>query len=193
MQPSVPTPSRAEAGQAAALTVRRPIVLIGLMGVGKTTVGRRLAARLRLPFVDSDTEIEHVSGYSIPEMFDRYGEDSFRDGERRVVKRLIDGGPMVMATGGGVFINPETRAIILERTTAVWLDADVGVLAERVRRRDTRPLLRGQDAGAILARLAAERRPLYAQAHLHVRTEALPHARAVDAIVDALWQRGEHL
>lgn len=193
MQPPAPTPLGTGAARIADLVVRRPIVLIGLMGVGKSTVGRRLAARLRLPFVDSDTEIEQVSGYSIPEMFDRFGEDSFRDGERRVVKRLIEGGPMVMATGGGVFVNPDTRAVILERTTAVWLDADVQVLAERVGRRDTRPLLRGQDAGAVLARLAAERRPLYAQAHLHVRTQALPHARAVDAILAALATRGERL
>lgn len=188
-----PTSSSTGAASTATLTVRRPIVLIGLMGVGKSTVGRRLATRLRLPFVDSDVEIEQVSGYSIPEMFDRFGEDSFRDGERRVVKRLINGGPMVMATGGGVFISPETRQIILERTTAVWLDADVDVLAQRVGRRDTRPLLRGQDAGAVLTRLAAERRPFYAQAHLHVRTEALPHARAVEAIVEALATRGDAL
>ncbi len=175
---------------AARLVVTRPIVLIGLMGVGKSTVGKRLAMRLGLPFVDSDDEIEEVSGYSIAEMFARFGEESFRDGERRVVRRLIDGGPKVMATGGGVFVNPQTRAAILERTTAVWMDADVAVLAERVRRRDTRPLLRGQDAGAVLTRLAAERRPVYEQAHLHVRTQAVPHARAVDAIMAAL--RGWH-
>lgn len=175
------------------LSVTRPIVLIGLMGVGKSTVGKRLAARLGLPFVDSDEEIEEVSGYTIAEMFERFGEASFRDGERRVVQRLIDGGPCVMATGGGVFINPDTRAVILARATAVWLDADVGVLAERVRRRDTRPLLRGQDAGEVLTRLAAERRPIYAEAHLHVRTEAVPHARAVDAILAALQARAERL
>ena len=175
------------------LRITRPIVLIGLMGVGKSTVGKRLAARLGLPFVDSDEEIEEVSGYTIPEMFTRFGEASFRDGERRVVKRLIDGGPKVMATGGGVFINPETRAVILARATAVWLDADVDVLAERVRRRDTRPLLQGQDAGEVLTRLAAERRPIYAEAHLHVRTEAVPHARAVEAIMDALRIREDLL
>lgn len=176
-----------------ALTIRRPIVLIGLMGVGKSTVGRRLAARLGLPFVDSDEEIEGVSGYTIAEMFTRFGEESFRDGERRVVKRLIAGGPKVVATGGGVFINPETRAIILERATAVWLDAAIEVVAERATRRNTRPLLAGQDAAAVLARLAAERRPIYAQAHLHVRTEALPHARAVDAIIARLRERADAL
>lgn len=178
---------------AATLTLRRPIVLIGLMGVGKSTVGRRLAARLGLPFVDSDAEIEEVSGYSIAEMFARYGEESFRDGERRVVKRLIAGGPKVVATGGGVFINPETRAMILAQATAVWLDAEVDVLAERATRRGTRPLLVGQDASAVLARLAAERRPIYAEAHLHVRTEAVPHALAVDAIVARLHERAETL
>ena len=170
----------------AAFVVHRPIVLIGLMGVGKSTVGKRLAARLGLPFVDSDEEIEGVSGYSISEMFDRFGEASFRDGERRVVGRLIEGAPKVVATGGGVFMNPDTRAMILARATAVWLDADIGVLAERVRRRDTRPLLHGQDAGEVLARLAAERRPIYAEAHLHVQTESAPHSRAVDAIMAAL-------
>jgi len=189
MEPPAPPPAARPLDGIAELTIRRPIVLVGLMGVGKSTVGRRLAARLRLPFVDSDTEIEQVSGYTIPEMFDRFGEASFRDGERRVVKRLIDGRPKVMAT----FLNPETRAIILERATVVWLDADVAVLAERVARRDTRPLLRGQDAAAVLLRLADERRHIYAQAHLHVRTEAVPHARAVDAVIDALASRAEAL
>ena len=176
-----------------ALKITRPIVLIGLMGVGKSTVGKRLAARLGLPFVDSDEEIEEVSGYTVAEMFARFGEASFRDGERRVVRRLVDGGPKVMATGGGVFMNPETRGVVLARATAVWLDADVEVLAERVRRRDTRPLLHGQDAGAVLTRLAAERRPIYAEAHFHVRTEAVPHARAVDAILAALATRPDIL
>lgn len=173
----------------ATLTIDRPIVLIGLMGVGKTTVGRRLAARLGLPFVDSDAEIEEVSGYTIAEMFARFGEESFRDGERRVVTRLLGGTPKVLATGGGVFINPFTRAAILERATAVWLDAEVDVLAERATRRGGRPLLAGRDAGAVLARLDAERRPIYAEAHVHIRTEALPHARAVDAIVAKLLAR----
>lgn len=173
----------------ATLTIRRPIVLVGLMGVGKTTVGRRLAARLGLPFVDSDVEIEEVSGYSIAEMFARFGEESFRDGERRVVTRLLGGGPKVLATGGGVFINPRTRAAILERATAVWLDAEVGVLVERATRRNTRPLLAGGDAGAVMARLDAERRPIYAEAHVHIRTEAVPHGRAVDAIIAQLLAR----
>lgn len=179
--------------QAATLTIRKPIVLIGLMGVGKSTVGRRLAARLGLPFVDSDAEIEEVSGYSISEMFARYGEESFRDGERRVVKRLIAGGPKVVATGGGVFINPETRAIIMAQATAVWLDAAIDVLAERATRRNTRPLLIDRNAAEVIARLAAERRPIYAEAHLHVRTEALPHARAVDTIIARLHERAEAL
>jgi len=175
------------------LTISRPIVLIGLMGVGKSTVGRRLAVRLGVPFVDSDAEIEQVSGYSIAEMFARFGEESFRDGERRVVRRLVDGGPKVVATGGGVFINPETRAIILERATAVWLDADIGVLAERVTRRNVRPLLNNKNPSEVLARLAAERRPIYAEAHVHVRTEAVPHGKAVDAIIAGLRERAEAL
>lgn len=156
------------------------------MGAGKSTVGRRLAARLRLPFVDSDAEIEAVTGFSVAEMFDRYGEDSFRDGEKRVVRRLLDGGPQVIATGGGVFINEETRALILARAIAVWLDAPLDVLAERVGRRATRPLVRNSDPATVLARLAAARNPVYAEAHLHVRSETMPHGRTVEAIVEAL-------
>lgn len=165
----------------------RPIVLIGLMGVGKTTVGRRLAARLRLPFVDSDHEIEAAAGLPIAEMFDRYGEAQFRDGERRVIARLIDGRPKVIATGGGAFMNDQTRALILDRATAVWLDADIAVLAERVARRPgTRPLLEGREPHAALAAIAAIRNPVYALAPVHVRSDPLPHDATVDAILRAL-------
>ena len=122
----------------------KPIVLVGLMGVGKSTVGRRLATRMRLPFVDADTEIEAAAGMSITDIFDRFGEAHFRDGERRVIARLMDGLPKVIATGGGAFINDDTRALILESALAIWLDANTAVLADRVGRRDTRPLLRGQ-------------------------------------------------
>lgn len=165
----------------------RPIVLVGLMGVGKSTVGRRLAARLGLAFVDADREIEAAAGLSIPEIFERFGEAHFRDGERRVIARLIDGRRKVVATGGGAFVQPDTRALILDRATAVWLDADLDTLAERVRRRPgTRPLLDGRDARAALAELAAVRNPLYAQAHVHIRSEPLPHDSTVDAILRAL-------
>lgn len=169
----------------------RSIVLVGLMGVGKTTVGRRLAARLGLPFVDADHEIETAAGMTVKEIFERFGEAHFRDGERRVIARLIAGEPCVLATGGGAFMNAETRALILERATAIWLDADVKVLADRVGRagrRDTRPLLIGRDPLDVLTELAAVRNPIYALAPIHVRSEPLPHEATVEAIVEALAQ-----
>ncbi len=156
------------------------------MGVGKSTVGRRLASRLHVPFVDADREIEIAAGLSISDIFARFGEDGFRDGERRVIARLIDGRPKVVATGGGAFINDQTRALILERTIAVWLDADIDVLVERVSRRDDRPLLRDRDPREALTELAARRNPVYALAPIHVRSEPLPHDATVDAILKAL-------
>lgn len=164
----------------------RSIVLVGLMGAGKSTVGRRLARRLGLDFVDSDDEIVRAADHSIPEIFDRFGEPSFRDGERRVIARLIAGEPKVIATGGGAFVNPDTRALILARCIAIWLDAPVDTLAERVSRRDTRPLVRGRDPAEVLERLAADRNPIYAAAHIHVKSEESPHHRAVEKIITAL-------
>ncbi|MFN3945406.1 MAG: shikimate kinase [Allosphingosinicella sp.] len=169
----------------------RPIVLVGLMGAGKTTVGRRLARRLGLPFVDADEEIERAAQRSIAEIFDRFGEAQFRDGERRVIARLIDGSTKVIATGGGAFMNPATRALILDRCVAVWLDADAATLAERVGRRDHRPLLRNRDPLPVLQDLAAVRNPLYAQAHIRIRSQGAPHERTVDEIVRALVERSE--
>lgn len=167
--------------------IDRPIVLIGLMGTGKSTVGKRLAARLHLPFVDADHEIEDAAGLSIPEIFERYGETEFRDGERRVLARLIDGKPKVIATGGGAFMQADTRALILEKGIAVWLDADIDVLVERVSRRDgSRPLLKDRDPRQALAELAAIRNPVYALAPIHIRSEPLPHEATVDAIIGAL-------
>ncbi len=164
----------------------RSIVLVGLMGVGKSTVGRRLAKRLGLPFVDSDEEIEKAADHKIAEIFDRFGEASFRDGERRVITRLIGGPPKVVATGGGAFLDERLRALILETCIAIWLDADIETLAERVSRRDHRPLLRGRDPVALLGQLAAVRNPIYAEAHLHIKSQSMPHDRAVDRIIDAL-------
>jgi shikimate kinase len=164
----------------------RCIVLVGLMGAGKSTVGRRLAKRLDRPFVDSDEEIERAADHSITEIFDRFGEPSFRDGERRVIQRLVGGVPKVIATGGGAFMDPATRALILERCVAVWLDADADTLAERVTRRDRRPLLRGKDPLPLLQELAAARNPIYALAHLHVVSHSVPHERAVERILEAL-------
>jgi shikimate kinase len=164
----------------------RPIVLVGLMGAGKSTVGRRLAKRLGLPFVDSDAEIELAADRSVSEIFDTFGEPSFRDGERRVIARLISGDPKVIATGGGAFVDPRTRALILERCTAIWLDADLETLAARVQRRDHRPLLRGKEPLPLLRELAERRNPLYAEAHIRIRSEATPHERAIEDILGAL-------
>jgi shikimate kinase len=164
----------------------RPIVLVGLMGVGKSTVGRRLASRLRLPFVDADHAIEEAAGMTIPEIFERFGEPYFRDGERRVIARLVDGRPKVIATGGGAFINDETRALILAEATAIWLNAHPDVLAERVGRRDTRPLLRGRNPRQVLAELAAVRNPIYAEAHIHIVSNKGPHESTVQAILKAI-------
>ena len=164
----------------------KPIVLVGLMGVGKSTVGRRLAMRLNVPFVDADHEIEAAAGMSVAEIFEKFGEPYFRDGERRVIARLIDGSSQVIATGGGAFINDETRALILDQGIAIWLDAPPHVLAERVKRRDTRPLLRDRDPHRVLADLAASRNPIYAQAPIRIASDQAPHESAVSAILRAI-------
>ena len=161
-------------------------MLVGLMGVGKSTVGRRLAQRLGLAFVDADTEIETAAGMTVAEIFDRFGEPYFRDGERRVLARLIDGKPKVIATGGGAFINEDTRRLILAEATAIWLAADTAVLAERVKRRDTRPLLRNRDPRDVLNELAAVRNPIYALAPIHVASHKAPHETTVAAILRAI-------
>jgi shikimate kinase len=164
----------------------RPVVLVGLMGVGKSTVGRRLARRLGLPFVDSDSAIEDAAGYSPAEIFERYGEKDFRDGERRLVARLVEGEPRVIATGGGAFIDPRTRQLLNERAITVWLDAPVDILTERTSRRDTRVQLRQGDPKQTLERLSEERRPSYEEAHVHVKSGDGAHKEVVEAIVEAL-------
>lgn len=164
----------------------RPVVLVGLMGVGKSTVGRRLARRLGIPFVDSDSEIEEAVGLPWGELFERYGEEDYRDGERRLVARLVDGEIKVIATGGGVFVDPRTRELLKERTITVWLDAPVDVLHERTSRRDTRPLLKNGDPKATLERLAEIERRACAEAHLHVKSGVGAHREVVDAILEAL-------
>lgn len=156
------------------------------MGVGKTTIGRRLARRLDVGFVDADHEIETAAGMSVSEIFERFGEAHFRDGERRVIARLIDGVPRIIATGGGAFMNADTRALILEQATAVWLDSDIATLAERVGRRNDRPLLAGRDARQVLTELAAVRNPVYALAPIHVTSHPAPHEETVDAIIEKL-------
>ena len=164
----------------------RPIVLVGLMGAGKSTVGKRLARRLGLPFVDSDSAIEDAAGFSAAEVFERYGEADFRDGERRLVARLVTGAVGVIATGGGAFVDPRTRELLNNRAITIWLDAPVGILRERTSRRDTRPLLRTPDPQATLARLAEERRASYAEAHIHIRSGHQGHGEVVDRIIEAL-------
>ena len=164
----------------------RCIVLVGLMGAGKSSVGRRLARRLGMPFVDSDDAIEEAADRKVAEIFADYGEPAFRDVERRVIARLIGGAPKVIATGGGAFVDPETRALVLERCIAIWLDADVATLADRVARRGHRPLLKDRDPGQVLAELAAVRNPAYGEAHLRVESRASPHERTVEAVLDAL-------
>jgi shikimate kinase len=164
----------------------RPLVLVGLMGVGKSTVGRRLAKRLGLSFVDSDAAIEDASGYSAAEVFERYGESDFRDGERRLVARLVEGDVRVIATGGGAFIDARTRKFLNERAITVWLDAPVDILAERTSRRDTRAQLRDGDPKATLERLSEERRPSYEEAHIHVKSGDGAHKDVVDSIIAAL-------
>ena len=166
----------------------KPIVLVGLMGVGKSTVGRRLARRLDLPFVDSDSAIQDAAGFTAAEVYERYGEKDFRDGERRLVARLVEGHVGVIATGGGAFIDPRTRELLNARAITVWLDAEVDVLTERTSRRDTRPLLRNADPKGTLERLANERRPSYAEAHIHILSGTGGHFEVVEAIIVALDQ-----
>ena len=181
-------PARCIALSVGKLTDRldRPIVLVGLMGAGKSTVGRRLAKRLGLPFIDTDAAIEDAAGYSAAEMFERYGEADFRDGERRLVARLVDGEVRVIATGGGVFVDPRTRKLLNQRAITVWLDAPVDVLAVRTARRDTRPLLRNGDPKGTLERLAKDRGPSYAEAHIRVTSGEGAHGDVVESIVIAL-------
>jgi shikimate kinase len=174
----------------AALTRRidRPIVLVGMMGVGKSSVGRRVASALGLPFVDADDEIELAAKMTIPEIFEVFGEAGFRDGERRVIARLIDGEPKVVATGGGAFCNPETRRLILDKAITVWLDSDVETLLERVGRRDNRPLLRQGDPRETLTRLKREREGAYAEAPIHVTSGPGAHGRTVARVLKGIEQ-----
>jgi shikimate kinase len=171
--------------------LKRTVVLVGMMGAGKSSVGRRLAARLDVAFRDADSEIESAAGCSISDIFERFGEDSFRDGERKVIERLLAEAPHVMATGGGAFADPQTRARIKACAVSIWIKAPVDVLLSRVSRRDTRPLLRNGDPREILERLLAERAPIYGEADLTVDSEDGPHHASVERIVAALAARGE--
>lgn len=164
----------------------RPIVLVGLMGAGKSTVGRKLAQMLGRDFVDADDEIQEAAQRSISEIFEEFGEDYFRDGERRVIARLIEEKSGVIATGGGAFVDPETRSLILDRAIAVWIDVDIDTLVERTSRRDTRPLLRDGDPKTILTNLLARREPYYSQAQVRVRGKDSPHTDTALSIIGAI-------
>jgi shikimate kinase len=177
---------------AAAAAVRsvlgtRSIVLVGMMGVGKSSVGRRLSVRLAIPFVDADAEIEQAAGMSIADIFAKYGEVHFRSGEARVIARLLEGGPQVLAAGGGAFINAETRALIKAKGISVWLRAELDVLVRRIsKRRNERPLLQTDDPAETLRRLLAEREPIYAQADLTIESREVAHDAVVATIVASL-------
>jgi shikimate kinase len=164
----------------------KSIVLVGLMGAGKSCIGKRLAQRLGLPFTDADHEIEQAAGCSIPEIFQRHGEAAFRDGERRVIARLLDDKPQVLATGGGAFMDPRTRALVHERAISVWLRADLDLLMRRVSRRNDRPLLQVAEPRQKLADLMAQRHPVYAEADLTVDSADGPPEATLERVVAAL-------
>ena len=172
--------------QAEGITPTRTVALVGLMGAGKTTVGRRLAQALDLPFADADSEIAAAAGRSIDAIFAEHGECEFRRGERQVIARLLDGPAHVLATGGGAFIDARTRALMKERAISIWLKAPLDVLMKRVARRDDRPLLKEDDPRAVMQRLMDERYPIYAEADITVETGIGPHNAAVVLILDAL-------
>jgi shikimate kinase len=167
----------------------RLIVLVGMMGAGKSTIGRRLAARLHLPFLDADNEIEAAAGMSIPEIFEIHGEPHFRDGEARVIARLLEGGPAVLATGGGSFMREETRRRVSDKAISIWLKADADLIMRRVKRRADRPLLQTADPAATVERLIGEREPVYQGADMTIWSRDVPHEKIVDECVEALHGR----
>lgn len=164
----------------------RPIALIGLMGVGKTTVGRRLAKRLDRQFYDSDDEIESASGRSVAGYFRDYGEAAFREGETRVISRLLEQDNIILATGGGAFINETTRAILKDKALTIWLYGDFETIMERVSRNDNRPLLQVEDPRAKMQELMTARNPIYKHAHIHVKIARGPHIRTVNRVIKAI-------
>jgi shikimate kinase len=186
-------PAQASPTQEADITSalgRRSVVLVGMMGAGKSTIGRRLAARLGLRFMDADVEIEVAhAGMTIPEIFATHGEPYFRDGEARVIARLLDGGPSVIATGGGAFMREETRSRIRDKAISLWLKADVDVIMKRVKRRADRPLLQTEDPVATVSRLLEAREPVYRTADVTIASRDVPHDRIVEECLDALRAR----
>ena len=170
----------------------RTIVLIGLMGAGKTTVGRRMANALGLPFVDADIEIETAAGKTIPEIFEDHGEQSFRDGERKVIERLLQDGAGVLATGGGAYMNEHTRQVIADKGISIWLKADIAVLMRRVKKRSNRPLLKNSDPESVMRKLIAERYPVYQAADITIESMDVPHDQIVSRCLEALAHHLEH-
>lgn len=188
-EPAAPAPSSPHDAEIASALGARCVVLVGMMGAGKSTIGRRMAARMRLPFTDADTEIETAHRMSIPDIFATYGEAYFRDGEARVIARLLDNGPMVIATGGGAFMREETRSRIRDKGLALWLKADTDVIMKRVRRRSDRPLLQNADPEGTVTRLLGEREPFYQQADITIWSRDVPHEKIVDECLAALHAR----
>ena len=190
--PETVSPAGASASQDAEITTAlgmRSVVLVGMMGAGKSTIGRRLSARLRMPFLDADTEIEAAAGMSIPDIFETHGEPYFRDGEARVIARLLDSGPAVLATGGGAFMREETRHRIRDKAISIWLKADADIIMRRVRRRADRPLLQTADPAATVGRLMREREPVYQHADLTIWSRDVSHEKIVDECIEALRTR----
>jgi shikimate kinase len=175
-----------ETDQARLATKGRPIVLVGLMGAGKTSVGKRLAEKLGVRFVDADQAIEQAAGESISEIFANHGEAYFREGEKRVISRLLEEGDQVLATGGGAFMNDETRATIKQRAISIWLKADLDLLTRRVQKRDNRPLLKGQDAREVLKNLIELRHPVYETADIMVESRDAQHSETLNDVIRAL-------
>jgi shikimate kinase len=187
--PETASPASTNASQDADIRAAlgtRSVVLVGMMGAGKSTIGRRLSTRLRLPFLDADIEIEAAAGMSIPDIFETQGEPYFRDGEARVIARLLDGGPAVIATGGGAFMREETRGRIRDKAISIWLKADADIIMRRVKRRADRPLLRTPDPAATVGRLIEEREPVYQHADITIWSRDVPHEKIVDECIDAL-------
>jgi shikimate kinase len=178
--------SGADSGLYCDLKLDRPVALVGLMGAGKTTVGRRLAAALHLPFVDADEEIERAAGLTVQEIFKHHGEADFRRGERQVIARLLTQPPHILATGGGAFMDEGTRALMKQKAISVWLKAPLEVLLRRVERREGRPLLKQGDPHVVMQRLMQERYPIYAEADVTVDSTNGPHAATVTAVLAAL-------
>ena len=180
------TQTEPDAAQSPPLHLTKSVVMVGLMGAGKSRIGRELAAKLNYPFVDADDEIEKAAGKTISEIFEDHGEAEFREGERKVIARLLAGGPQVLATGGGAYMDAETRARIAEKGISVWLKADLSVLMRRVSRRDNRPLLKTGKPSAVMARLMEERYPTYAKADIVAESRDVPHEQIVSEIAAML-------